>query len=61
MDTIEKHSLWELEVENFDRVVLASELIDFMSSDTSDADVSQSILKSFIAKSLAESGVYAKC
>lgn len=61
MDTIEKHSLWELEVENFDRVVLASELIDFMSSETSDTDVSQSILKSFIAKSLAESGVYAKC
>ncbi|EHY0996457.1 competence protein CoiA family protein [Vibrio parahaemolyticus] len=61
MDTIEKHSLWELEVENFDRVVLASELIDFMSSDTSDSDVSQSLLKSFIAKSFAESGVYAKC
>ncbi len=54
MDTIEKHSLLELEVENFDRVVLASELIDFMSSDTSDADVSQSILKSFIAKSLMQ-------
>ncbi|MDA0116877.1 competence protein CoiA family protein [Vibrio sp. T11.5] len=61
MDTREKHDLWELEVENFDRVVLASELIEFMSSDTSDADISQSILKSFIAKRLAESGVYVKC
>ena len=61
MDTVEKHSLWELEVENFEHPVLASELIDLMGSDTSDADISQSILKSFIAKSFSKNGVYAKC
>ncbi|RSD30400.1 hypothetical protein [Vibrio pectenicida] len=61
IDTVEKHSLWELEVEHFERPVLASELIDLMGSDTSDADISQSILKSFIAKSFSENGVYAKC
>ncbi|GEM_PF-4871094 len=61
MDTIEKHSLWELEVESFDRVVLASDLIKFMSGETADSDVSQSILKSFIAKRLVEGGIYAKC
>ncbi|WP_425628650.1 hypothetical protein [Vibrio neptunius] len=61
IDTVEKHNLWELEVENFEHPVLASELIDLMGSDTSDTDISQSILKSFIAKSFSEHGVYVKC
>lgn len=61
MNTTEKHSLWELEVEAFDHVVLASELMVYMCGDTTDADVSQSLLKSFIAKSASENSHFAKC
>jgi hypothetical protein len=61
MKTSEKHRLWELEVEGFEQVILASDLIRFMSGGTSDIEISQSMLKSYIAKSSAENGSFAKC
>ena len=61
MNTIEKHNLWELDVAGFEMPVLASFLIEYMSSETHDEEIAQSILKSYIATQSVEGRVYAKC
>ncbi|WP_063661513.1 hypothetical protein [Aliivibrio fischeri] len=61
MNTIEKHNVWELNVDGFKEPVLASFLIDYMSAETQDEYVSQSILKSHIAKQSVEGNAYVRC
>ncbi|WP_375748110.1 hypothetical protein [Vibrio sp. HN007] len=61
MNTHDKHSMWELEVEGFDRPVLASHLVDYMNGGTDDTLISQSRLKSYIAEASAHSKNYAVC
>ncbi|AZL83341.1 hypothetical protein EIJ81_00290 (plasmid) [Aliivibrio salmonicida] len=61
MNTIEKHDVWELDVDGFEQPVLASFLIEYMSSETHDEVIAQSILKSHIATQAVEGKIYAKC
>ncbi len=61
MNTVEKHQSWELDVQGFDRPVLASFVIEHMSAGTQDTTIAQSILKSHIAKVSMDGSDYAKC
>lgn len=61
MNTIEKHSIWELEVEGFKQLVLASRLIKIMTASTDSFEVGQSLLKAQVAKSALHGRDYARC
>ncbi len=61
MNTVDKHNVWELNVTGFPKPVLASYLIAYMSSDTNNEEIAQSLLKSYIAKVSTEGKVYATC
>ncbi|WP_434999720.1 hypothetical protein ACRZ5S_17980 [Vibrio scophthalmi] len=61
MDTQDKHQLWELDVEGFGVPILASELIAYMSRGLDSDEISQALLKSYIAKSALKGRAYARC